>query len=650
MKKIVYSLIVALAVLTFAGCSDAFTPAPKPDGQGLTFSVVVPDANAVVTRSFSAEAITSLHVLVFDENGYFVECQKAVPTIAFGTDMNTEYKFTVNLQASPSKRILHFVANYDFEKDPVKYGTEYSVISHLTVGDGQEAYWQRVVLEKGIYDEEHLADMPELDKLVKIPLVRNFLKVEVESKTEDFVVTGFALWNVPDRGCVAPYVSAPQAFAVYRADDADGDSFGNNPWISRTYDKLSEHYDPNDAESTGYAGFLPKDASIVNTDANNLSYDLSTKYMYERPYSGDATHTAVIVRGSWKGNPDSYFKIDLVKSSLHGLTEYYNLLRNFTFKANILSCTDNGYPTAADAAAQPASNNFVASVVTQDVINISDGTARLYVSTTDTTVVSSDPFKFRYKYVPDFYHNPDVVDNDVLSFYDYTRREALVRDDKSEYYVDLKPPYYVMVKYNVIDEVPNQDSKWYKWHQTTITPAEPGDQEVSESVIIYQETTDGSQVKIARTVTFHLRKPFTMSPEFSPASVSTGIGQEVTLNIKIPNGLREALFPLEFKMEAEDNSLSPNNALAETFPYRAGYMSTWYGESIIQGKSGKQSYGFTKRLFYEDYLKMETTKDNSYRIVPCSFKTTKAQSATKVWIQNKYFYFGDGQSTAEFSN
>ncbi len=650
MRKIAYSLIAILVALTFAGCSDHFTLTSESDGQGLTFSIVVPDAGAITTRSFSAEAITSLHVLVFDENGYFVECQPAQPVdpTSFGTDMNTEYKFSVNLQASPNKRILHFVANYDFENNPVEYGTEYSVISHLTVGDGKEAYWQRVVLEKGIYLNESLENMPDLekDKLVKIPLVRNFAKVVVESKIDDFEVIGYALWNVPDRGSVAPCVLASQAFATYAKREGDPvDDFGNNPWVCRAYDELSAHY-ADDSESFGYKGYLPKDATIVSTVASSLTFNNDAKYMYERPFSDDETNTAIIVYGKYNNGNPSYYKIDLIMPPVQGVSEHYNILRNFTFKANIVGCSADGYSTPQEAALNPASNNFMASVVTQDVINISDGTARLFVTYTDTTIVSSAPFIFRYKYYPDFKLNPNDVDNEALSFYDLTRREALTRDDYNKEYVELGSPYFVMTKYNVIEEV--TEGPWAGWHQTTITPDTPTDEERSESVIIYQMTDDNNQVKIARTVTFRLRKPFTMVPECDPATVSTGVGQKVKVNIKIPSGLRESLFPLEFKIEAANNSLSPDNSLTAD-AYRSGYMSTWYGKSIIPD-NGKQSYGFTKTLSYNEYLSMALTPDNSYRIVPCSFVTTKAQSATKVWIQNKYFYFSDEQSTASFGN
>ena len=636
--------MAVLAALLFVGCTDRFGIQKLSVEPGITFSVTVPQSG-VATRSFSQEEIHSLHVLVFDENGYFVECQKAQPVnpSAFGTDMNVEYSFTVNLQASPNKRILHFVANYDFESNPVEYGTEYSVISHLTVGDRQEAYWQRVVLEEGIY--EKFDDMPEKGKLVKIPLVRNFAKVVVESKIDNFEVIGYALWNVPDKGSVAPCVLASQAFATYAKQDGDpGDSYGNNTWVCRAYDELSAHY-ADDSKSSGYKGYLPEDAKIVSTDASSLTFDNEAKYMYERPFSDDETNTAIIVKGKYN-EKISFYKIDLVMPPEQGVSEHYNILRNYTFKAKVVGCSADGYQNAQEAAMNPASNNFMASVVTQDVINISDGTARLFVTYTDTTIVSSDPFVFRYKYYPDFKSNPNDVENKALSFYDLTRREALTRDDYNKEYVELGSPYFVMAKYNVIEEVTT--GPWAGWHQTTITPDTPTDEERSESVIIYQMTDDNNQVKIARTVTFRLRKPFTMIPECEPAKVSTGVGRKVKVNIKIPSGLRESLFPLEFKIEAVNNSLSPDNSLTAD-QYRSGYMSTWYGKSIIPG-NGKQSYGFTKTLSYNEYLSMDLTDDNSYRIVPCAFVTTKSNSATEIWIQNKYFYFGEGQSTAQFNN
>ena len=229
LRRSVFPLFMIFVVL---GCSERLDfPETKNRGGGLVFSVSVLEADVLRTRSFSSEGISSLHLLVFDEQGFFVECREAEPVEpdAFGTDMNTEYRFRAMLQASPNPRIIHLVANYDFDSSPVSYGTEYYVMRQLTVSDGQDAYWQRIVLEDGI--PESLDEMSEegLSRITKIPLVRNFARVDVSSRTDDFEISGYALWNVPDRGCVAPCVMSVNSFAAYETTDSAGDGFGNNP-------------------------------------------------------------------------------------------------------------------------------------------------------------------------------------------------------------------------------------------------------------------------------------------------------------------------------------------------------------------------------------------------------------------------------------
>ena len=624
LRRSVFPLFMIFVVL---GCSERLDfPETKNRGGGLVFSVSVLEADVLRTRSFSSEGISSLHLLVFDEQGFFVECREAEPVEpdAFGTDMNTEYRFRATLQASPNPRIIHLVANYDFDSSPVSYGTEYYVMRQLTVSDGQDAYWQRIVLEDGI--PESLDEMSEegLSRITKIPLVRNFARVDVSSRTDDFEISGYALWNVPDRGCVAPCVMSVNSFAAYETTDSAGDGFGNNPWASRSYAELSSSYDG--VSDVGFGGFLPAGTQIVATDAASLTYDMSVKHLYERPFSNDETNTAIIVRGSYAGHPDTYYKIDFVRSGTAGVAEYYNILRNFIYSASIISCTSDGYPTAAEAAAAPASNNFISSVVTQDIINISEGSSRLYVSYTDTTVVSSSDFSFRYRYIPDWRDAPTVADNgDILTFDRSTERPLTAGG-------------------TVIRSWTSEDSS-DGWRHVTISPQLPEDEEKSQTVIFYDPGSN-MNVKIARSVTFRVRNPYTFRFR-CPATVQSGLSRQFTLNILLPTGLRESLFPLDFRIESEDNSIAPNASLSDD-EWRSGYMSTWYGESMIN--SGKRSFGFTKSLTYGDYMSMASTSDNSHKIVPCAFLTTKSASATTVWVQNKYFEFGDGLSTVTFSN
>jgi hypothetical protein len=633
-KRILDILLTLAAAFTISGCGDALrTDGAGERPSGLTFSVSVPEAGAAMgTKSFTGELISSLWVLVFDDQGFYVESQKAeaVNPASFSTDENTEYQFHVNLQSSLTRRTLHLVANYDFDKNPVSYGTEYSVLRSLTVSGEQDAYWQKVELTDGIRSQEELDKMTadelnayyEASGLKKIPLVRNFAKVHVESTATNFTLEGYALWNVPDRGCVAPCVMSQNDFAVY-ATSGSTSSLPNNPWVSRSYDELKASYDGTSTD--GFLGYLPQGAQIIKTDASALSFSTADEYMYERPYSEDVTNTAIIVKGKFGTNASSYYKIDFVQTADAGMMTYYNILRNFIYTATIISCTANGYDTPAEAAAAPASNNFVSSVVTKDIVNISDGTSRLNISYTDTTVVSANDFTFRYQYIPDI-SAPTVVDNTKITTYDKATGAAMA------------PGGDVIKSWTSADV----DS----WRVVTITPQTPSDEEKTQTVIFYEPKT-GTNVKIARTVTYHLRNPFKMTIECVPATVSSTIGQQLTLNIKVPTGLASHLFPLEFKMEAEANSLTPDVSKAED-TYKSGYMSTWYGTSITS--SGKQTFGFSKTVTYAEYLAMATTSDNSCKIIPCAFKTTKANSATTVWVQNKYFEFGSGISTVEFTN
>ena len=645
MKRLANIFIGIFTVLALAGCSEGVESLPETS-EGLTFSVTSPDFGKAATRGMSLtddENISMLYVLVFDENGYFVECQKAEPVdpASFGIDMNTEYKFTVKLQASLNKRILHFIANYDFSANPVTYGTEYSVISNLTVGDSKVAYWQRVVLDGGIYLNDSWDKMPESDraKLVKIPLVRDFSKVTVDCKEGcNFELTGYTLLNVPDRGSVAPCVMSESSFAVYPANDSDGDDYALNPYVSREYEDLSASYDGN--SSVGFEGYLPKNVQIVDTDASAVEWTVpsssasGTLYLYERPFSNDATSTVILVKGKWTGKgstgKETYYKIDFVKSADMGLMEYYNILRNFTYAVTITNCTSDGYGSAAEAAVQPASNNFASSVVTQDIINISDGTSRLLISYSDTTVVTENDFTFRFKYVPDI-TDPNTVDNTVIDTYDKATGKALAGGGA------------VIKEFDSDREVTGADG----WCVCTLTPQTPGDEEKTQTIILYEPAATGGYVKVARTVVMHLRKPYKMGLECDPSSVSTGVGQTFTLNIKVPTGLSEHLFPLEFKMESSANSLTPDVSKSGD-TYKSGYMSTWYGASMIN--SAKSSYGFTKTVTYAEYQAMASTSDNACKIIPCAFKTTKSVSAATVWVQNKYFEFGDGKSTVSFSN
>ncbi len=647
-RHLLYILLALVSLVTAQGCAERLD---VPDGGTsgektcLNFSVAAPEQGSA-TRAIS-ESITSLWVLVFDNNGFFVECRQAVPVMpnVFGTDENTEYKFKVELQASPTPRTLHFVANYDFASHYPDYNNEYYLMSHLSVkltDAAAQTYWQKVLLENGIPEDAADFAAADLTKLTKIPLVRNFAQVSLKSSTTEFVVEGFALLNVPDRGSVAPCVRTESGFAVYQTEDVSGDANGNNPWASRSYDDLSASYDG--VSSVGYNGFLPADVVIDSTVPADADFTAGDKFLYERPYSGDNTNTSIIVKGSYNGGASTYFKIDFVKAvnPENGFNVYYNILRNFRYEVDIKKCSSNGYDTVAEAINAPSMNNFLFSVDTQDYSNISDGTARLFVEYTEKTIVNTDDFEFKVKYVPDIKNNPTytvyagtlkVRDKDTKMVFSpggtYTSGQSAVVKS-------------ISLTGSDVDSSVDSDG----WLNLRVTPQDlPSSGELTQSVVFYvmdPADTEGTTLLVARTVILHLRQPSTMriNMRSSGSSADQGIpltaSTEFLMNLYIPTGLNKSVFPLDFKIESATNNLTPDsNKNADT--YKSGYMSTWTGTSV--SGSGKQTFGFTKSITYDEYQALATFGSGSYHVLPCAFKTTKATTSgtNTVYVSNPYF-------------
>ena len=643
MRKYIFILLSIVALGFAQSCSERLDVPDNGTAEGetcLNFSVTVPE-QGTATRAL-AEHLTSLWVLVFDSNDFFVEAKEATPVDpnAFSTDTNTEYKFSVTLQASPSKRTLHLVANYDFKADPPQYNHEYYIMSHLTKKIGEEhseAYWQKIVLENGIPVDINKFSDADKEKIVKIPLVRNFAKVTVKSTTDKFELEGFALWNVPDRGSVAPCVMMASDFAAYIDETSKN---GLNPWVSRSYDELSSSYDG--TSTTGFEGFLPADVVIDKHYPKDSEFTSDEAFMFERPYSGDDTNTAIIVKGKFKGDGASgnstYFKIDFVKDvdPTSGFNVYYNILRNFLYSVNIKSCTSDGYASAQEAATAPSMNNFIFSVDTQDYTNISDNEHRIFVEYTEKTIVSdAEDFTFKLKYLPDV-SKPTETNITSIKVCDKDTKVQLPvgHPDGGESYtftVDQSP---------VVKSVKISTTDADGWTTFILTPQEmPESGERTQSVVYYvtdPEDETGKTLLVARTVIFHLRKPSEMKVNIgkSDTGIPTAASAEFLMNLYIPSGLNKSVFPLEFRIESANNNLTPDTSEKN---YNNGYMSTWYGASVTG--SGKQTFGFTKSITYTEYLALDSDEGKSYKILPCAFKTTKKTTSgtNKVYISNPYF-------------
>lgn len=556
-------------MFVLAACSHdniGVEPNPEEGAVLVNFSVQVPEMQ-VATRSFTTPEISSLHLLVFDENGYFVQAAEATGT--FGVEKDEVYTFTASLMQSPYKRVVHFIANSPIANvENYEYGSETALINALTTSDSQDAYWQRVELPNGILEGNKAMETA----FTKVPLVRNFVKISVDNQADEiFEDEGIAVINVPDKGTVAPFNVNDGMYAAYSAGIA--------------YNTL------NDA---GYYGYEPSDMEIVNTDTSNPKF-ATEHYIYERRQNqDDKDYTYVIIKGKYNNSETStYYKVDIVD----GNKEPYNLLRNFNYVIKINSVLGPGYASADAAAKAAASNNISASIDTKNLLNISDGSSRLYVEYVNKVITKPGTFTLKYKYLPNISDNNNDPANDGVELSNVegdviTSSSIASSDDASG------------------------------WRTITFTTPET----ITETKL--QTITIKAGV-LQREINLILCKPFVLNVTSTPTG-SAALNADATVTLGLPAGLPAAIFPLEFVIVETGLSISPD-ASKNNLPVRTSLNVN--GQTV----SGGQYFGFVKKVEYSDYN--PTNSDTPAAInIDCYFKLNKAiTSGLNVNVYNEYF-------------
>lgn len=578
MKKILYIL---LAIIMAACTHEDIATIQSTEGTPVTlkFKVQVPEMG-VASRAFGETAtIQNLTLYVFDESGYYLyhakadllnstEDHKNVPA-----DSNTEKTFKVKLKQSSSKRIIHFVANYT-PSEPLSFDAEQVLITKMSVDGTDDAYWQRMEFE----------GINENTEMKKIPLVRNFAKVTVNVTATNFELTNYAVVNMPNKGTVAAYNTSNGSFATYTDASVYTDLAGQN-----------------------YQGSIPSGMTLKGTGTTDDPYKFDGKsdipvYMYERKQPKDDTYTYLLVHGNYKpaagGSVECYYKIDLVDDDYVP----YNILRNFEYKVTITDVVSPGKSTAAEAASGSA-NNMISTTTTTNLLNISDGYSRLYVSFTDTTLVNTDQIKLKYKYIPNV--STGTSDNSNVTVGTITAAGILNTETLEG---------SVVSEYSIAADTDDNT-----WHTITITPNSPSAESQHQTIRIQAGA-------LVREVRLHLVNQLGMELSCDPTEVDYGINKSVDVIMTLPADIPEMYFPLVFKIEAEKLSIYPDSD--------NDYMPLEVGPSIVPSKNKAQSYYFTKTLEYEDYKNADGTFNTA---LVSHFLTNKEASGSKIYVYNEYF-------------
>lgn len=620
MKRILIYTFSLLWLMASCQQPELFDLPVGGDSEGtveVTFSVQMPDG-ALATKAFgesTATAIKTLHLIVFDENGYYIDTRPATLISGGVADHNThknEHKFKVTLRKTEKERIIHFIANCPV--DQIHYGHESDIISNLYVTKGSDmesAYWYRT--QVWYIKTKEKADPSDPDVLVDkiaakfqcVPLLRNYASITVLDGVADnnvFDMESYAMYNTIDRGTVAPYNIDSVAFQSFIDE--------NNALYP--YATLRDEY--------GYFGHALPSATLKTTlsDSDFLAPGKPT-YMYERKVSvrAGAEHQwsesppHIIIKGRYNNAAAySYYKVDLLRhSATDNKNYYYNILRNFTYTFTIRTVAGPGYPTLEEAMNNPAGNNLAGATDTQGFTNVSDGLGRIFVSYTDTTLITDNSIKLRYKYIPSI-QNYEVTANDRVEVEGILDGTGSVIKGKADGYRELT-------------------GEMAGWAEVTLDVQEPG--AITHVQEIYLNVKDNANLH--KTIRYRLQRPLDLMVNCWPKYIARSAGKLMDVAIRIPTDLTPDLFPLDFAIEVKDLTLSPD----ATQPNNV--MPVEPALSIVPEKEGKRSYHFVKTIeSYEDYQALEMYE--GLKLVRTYWLTTKAENASTVYVYNKYFNLG----------
>ena len=604
------------------------------------------------------------------------------------------YNFEVTISMSDSPRTVHLVGN---GPDVLPFGFDTSVMPALLCANGEMGYWQMIYLPYGIrakrdaeghfldkyghvinenegfypdraliaedwWQEEdrgktrYVADETTESSFQHIPLIRNWAKIVLDadnSKRErpddpsanesNFTPVALAAVNTPSRGAIAPYSAETGFITQYQ---------------ERSFDYLEEEvkYPGNLPAGTSFDGTIP-DKEVFeyfrdHPDDLQMRDGVSNAnggavYMYERPAPSTHIPPSFVIIYGYYTDPEAtelqdfsgyyFYKVDLMETrketsgdNIVWNSRYYPIYRNFKYQIIVKAILAPGHDTPAAAAASAGSADVSADVTTGHLADISDGVGRLHISpwmaktftrmhgtddpVTELSVFFSktaggeadlDPTTVTWEVLPPEDGGPEIITH-----------------------VSIGDPYDPDS-----DPGPNPDYKRKGWRTISFCTAAPSYTVRSQKLRIIGTHEFG---RLYRDVTVTIQPIQPMSVVCNEPRIASVKGTKQSFTIHIPDGLAESMFPLDFTIEPQDMTLSPDNSVV------GNNLPVMTGPSISEDPdyAGKPAFQFVKTLTWAEYEGLERYEDDDesvWKSFTCYFVTNRDDSATTVWVQNEYF-------------
>ena len=617
----------------------------------------------------------------------------------------TLYNFKAQLSVTDSKKLrVHIIANIGDVKLPWKYDSEV-LTKYVYSTNNQDAYWAGFILPNGItlkkkWDNEknemvYVQDgdgyyqvtddvtdafcggpkPSEAEPHPGLPLVRNFAKISIQSVTPQFVLDKektLAVINKPDRGSIVPYNPDNGSF-LYGYKDS-------------LYVETSK---PGWGLKYSYPGFSPSGTQLVDTDPDGTSVIwgegtgdgeeiVSSVYMYERPKaSAEMPASYMIVHGTFYPFNEQYFTDNQPKDwkdkerntpgkyldLAHGVPCYYKvdfsddegpyaIFRNFRYHIRITNVAKAGAETAGAAGSTGGTGDITQNADIASLTDISDGYGRIAVSHTGWTFVEGRAwFELKYKFIQDATEGDMSANNALVSEGGPVTITIGTKSGPVNVLSTTLDASIVAMEGTVVDGGENglmkalgastaKDAEGFRTLRFTINTPDDATQTTQTIHIVGQ--IDATHT-ISRDVVYYLMPRQNMivecvadvrNPDYGEDYVEAVAGEGINVNITIPKMLPESMFPLVFQLESDQLSITPN-----TSKYPEDNLPVENGYSICEGKSSSKTFHYVRTLSYTEYQDLtETMKGMQFT---CHFKTNKAASAGKIYVDNQYFNKGN---------
>lgn len=568
MKKMIHIgqcfLAICLLLFMVSSCIDDGFESPSQgvidkDGMvSLTINTNVPGLKVTRSVDINGEAIATLWVLAFNENGNMIS--RVLATQTNNVQGSGDGAGTFSAKVPASTRILHFLANVNMDNfsDQENIGRhENEVVAPLVSSSGNLVYWGR----REFASENELTNFAVNSQTNPVLLYRNQALIQYNLQPATGVtlnVDGWAICNQYAYGTVSPFDAS--AVGVE----------GHTPY----------HFD---LATYDYVTTLPEAYRIKQRDDDEVATASSVpgdpRYIFENVNAED-DQVYVIMKIQKNGGGWKWYKIMIIDDEKNP----YQIIRNHKYTVRITNINEAYGVSSFEAAktATPANNPWI--TISDEIPEVANGDTVLSIEG-ETTVVYQEAGTY------------------TIGF---------------NYNGTAKPKVEWLSNEGVAGDISESDVTWNSdtgAGTITLHVNAPAQGRISYATLQIKEASG----VLSRRVKVITTEPFSFAPTWISSEIPLLSGEEITVLFEIPDDFPEELLPVDVKFGCDlidAQTGEPMKVLNEetvyaSIPQYNEETGTWTTTQVTKDWNYKYVYtAETKGLHRVNFRTILTNLDN----------------------------------------